>query len=146
MKCHVDDAETGRGRADDRRGDLRSREGFEHRVLEAAIEAERATGDREATVADARARLAVRLPRMAGGSVLVCTGVAMLVLPGPGWLMIAVGLSVLARDVAWAERTLDRVRGRLPTDGDGKITRTTLTTMIVVSIAATAGALWWVTR
>ena len=145
MKCHVDDAE-GRGRAGDRRRDLRSREGFEQRVLEAAIEAERATGDREATVADARARLAVRLPRMAGGSLLVCTGVAMLVLPGPGWLMIAVGLSVLARDVAWAERTLDRVRGRLPTDGDGKITRTTITTMIVAALAATAGALWWVAR
>ena len=36
--------------------------------------------------------------------------------------------------------------GRMDTDGDGKITRTTITTMIVVSIAATAGALWWVTR
>jgi hypothetical protein len=70
----------------------------------------------------------------------------MLVLPGPGWLMIAIGLSVLARDVAWAERTLDRVRGRLPTDGDGRITRTAITTMIVVALAATAGALWWVTR
>ena len=146
MTWPIDTAEQGRGCDDDRRDDRRSSEGFEHRILEAAIEAERATGDREETVADARAHLAVRVSRMAAGSVLLCAGVVMLVTPGPGWLMIALGLSILARDVAWAERTLDRIRRRLPTDGNGKITRTTITTMIVVALAAIAGALWWVTR
>jgi hypothetical protein len=143
VKRHVDVAESRCGRADDHRDDRRS---GEHRFLEAAIEAERATGGREETIASARVQLAIRLPRIAAGSVLVCAGVVMLVSPGPGWLMIAFGLSVLARDVAWVERTLDRVRGRLPTDGDGKINRPTITTTIVVTLAATAGALWWVTR
>jgi uncharacterized protein (TIGR02611 family) len=120
--------------------------GFEARILEAAIEAERATGAREETLAEARARVAVRLLRIGAGSALLAVGVVMLVLPGPGWLMIALGLGILARDVAWAERALERVRRRLPTDGDGKITRATLTTMVVVALATTAGALWWSTR
>jgi hypothetical protein len=52
----------------------------------------------------------VRLARMSLAVVLLAAGAAMLVLPGPGWLVIAAGLAVLARDVAWAERWL-RVSG-----------------------------------
>ena len=70
----------------------------------------------------------------------------MLVLPGPGWLMIALGLGILARDVAWAERALERVRRRLPTDGEGKLSRATIATMVVIALATTAGTLWWTTR
>lgn len=41
---------------------------------------------------------------------LVIAGVAMLVLPGPGWAAIIVGLIVLASEYAWARRVLDPVR------------------------------------
>ena len=120
--------------------------GFEDRILDAAIEAERVTGAREETLAEARVRVAVRLVRIGAGSALVCVGVVLLVLPGPGWLMIALGLGILARDVAWAERALERVRRRLPTDSDGKISRATIATMVVVALATTAATIWWTTR
>lgn len=88
-----------------------------------------------------RARIAL-LPRpvrvvavtVVGGTV-VLTGVAMLVLPGPGILAILAGLALLATEFAWARRWLDRAhaagragvdrgrevwerrRGARPTDG-----------------------------
>ncbi|MBI2321202.1 MAG: hypothetical protein HYU88_03705, partial [Chloroflexi bacterium] len=46
-------------------------------------------------------------------------GLLLLPLPGPGWLVIAAGFVVLAQDFVWAERTLARIRRRLPQDSDG---------------------------
>ena len=119
---------------------------IEDRILDAAVEAEQITGAREETVAQARVQVAIRLLRIGAGSTLLCVGVAMLVLPGPGWLMIAVGLGILASDVAWAERALERVRRRLPTDGDGMVSRAALATMVVVALATTAATIWWTAR
>ena len=119
---------------------------LEARIAAAAIDAERETGEREETLSAARARVAVRLLRMGAGSALLGVGAVMLVLPGPGWLMIAVGLAILARDVAWAERALERVRRRLPTDGDGRLSHATVATTVVVALATTASTLWWITR
>ena len=62
------------------------------RWREAAIEAEYATGEREDSEEKARAHIAVRLVRMTAGSLLLLAGLAMLALPGPGWLTIALGL------------------------------------------------------
>jgi hypothetical protein len=45
----------------------------------------------------------------------------MLVLPGPGILVIVVGLAVLATEFAWAERTLHRTRSRAA-DASAKLT------------------------
>ena len=39
-------------------------------------------------------------------------GVAMLALPGPGVVVIIVGLAILATEFAWAERALDKTMGR----------------------------------
>jgi len=44
-----------------------------------------------------------------GGTVLL-TGVAMLVLPGPGILAILAGLALLATEFAWARWCLDKAR------------------------------------
>ena len=41
---------------------------------------------------------------------LLVAGIAMLVLPGPGWLTIAAGLAVLATEFAWARRWLDQLK------------------------------------
>ena len=90
---------------------------------EAAIEAEYETGVREESEEQARASIHVRLARMTVGSLLLVAGVLMLALPGPGWLTIAAGLAILAKDVAWAERALDRVRRRLPEGADGEVDR-----------------------
>lgn len=44
------------------------------------------------------------------GCSVLGAGLAMLVLPGPGVLIIIVGLAILATEFAWAERALDRTR------------------------------------
>jgi tellurite resistance protein TerC len=46
------------------------------------------------------------------GSTLVLFGAALLVLPGPGILTVAIGLSVLAIEFAWARRLLKRLKQR----------------------------------
>lgn len=44
------------------------------------------------------------------GVTLLAAGVAMLVFPGPGLLVIIAGLAVLATEFAWAERMLDTAK------------------------------------
>jgi uncharacterized protein (TIGR02611 family) len=52
-------------------------------------------------------RNAKRLAVLVLGGAVLLTGVAMLVLPGPGVVIILVGLAILATEFAWAERALD---------------------------------------
>jgi uncharacterized protein (TIGR02611 family) len=112
-------------------------------LREAAIEAEFDTGYREETVEEARASIHVRLARMTLGSLLLVAGVAMLALPGPGWLTIAGGLAILAKDVAWAERALERVRRRLPSDEDGSVSTPVVVLSVIIAVVAVAGSVWW---
>jgi uncharacterized protein (TIGR02611 family) len=44
------------------------------------------------------------------GCLVALAGVAMLVLPGPGWLVIILGVAILATEYAWAHRLLERVK------------------------------------
>jgi len=44
------------------------------------------------------------------GFTLLLAGVVMLVIPGPGWLTIALGLAVLAAEFVWARRLLNRLK------------------------------------
>ena len=44
-----------------------------------------------------------------GGTVLLI-GVALIVLPGPAFIVIPVGLAILATEFAWARRYLDKER------------------------------------
>lgn len=48
--------------------------------------------------------------RIAGGFLLTALGVVMLVTPGPGWVAIGLGLTLLASEYAWARRWRDRLR------------------------------------
>ena len=45
------------------------------------------------------------------GGTVVLIGVAMLVLPGPGVLVIAGGLAILATEFIWAKRALRNAKG-----------------------------------
>ena len=45
------------------------------------------------------------------GSTVLIAGIAMLVLPGPGLVVIIAGLAILATEFAWAERRLHQARG-----------------------------------
>jgi uncharacterized protein (TIGR02611 family) len=44
------------------------------------------------------------------GGTLIAVGVVLLVLPGPGLVLIALGVAVLATEFAWAERVLRRMK------------------------------------
>jgi len=44
------------------------------------------------------------------GAVVLLAGLAMVVLPGPGLLVIAAGLAILATEYAWAATALDRTK------------------------------------
>jgi uncharacterized protein (TIGR02611 family) len=58
------------------------------------------------------ARSTKRIAVLVAGLVLVVAGVVMLVLPGPGLLVIIAGLAVLATEFAWAEHLLDRAQAQ----------------------------------
>jgi hypothetical protein len=47
------------------------------------------------------------------GTTMILAGVAMLVLPGPGWLTIFGGLAILATEFAWAKWTLKHAKARV---------------------------------
>jgi len=51
-----------------------------------------------------------RLSRIVGGFTLLLIGVVMLVTPGPGWLVILLGLGLLAAEFVWAKRLMDRIK------------------------------------
>ncbi len=57
-------------------------------------------------------RNAKRMFVAALGFTVLGAGVAMLALPGPGVIVIIVGLAILATEFAWAERALDKTMGR----------------------------------
>lgn len=134
-----------RGHRDhDHHGLIERLDDFRHRVEEAAIEAEFETGEREESVEEARAHALVRTGRMAVGFLVVIIGIIALPLPGPGWLIIAAGLTILSKDVAWAERLLRYIRKRVPgIPEDGKIPPSSLATMAVISLAFVSASLWW---
>ena len=89
-----------------------ARGGFVERLSAAAIEAEFETGRHEETVEEARHGVMIRLARIVGGFAVIGIGVAALPLPGPGWVIIIVGLSLLP--FAWAERTVMLIRRKVP--------------------------------
>ncbi len=51
-----------------------------------------------------------RFFRILGGFTLLVIGVIMLVTPGPGWLVIFLGLTLLAAEFVWAKRLMDRMK------------------------------------
>lgn len=111
------------------------------RFREAAIEAEYESGEREPTPRRAWRRAMVRMVRMGFGFCVVGLGIILMPLPGPGLLVVAVGLAILARDAAWADRLLGKVRERLPSDADGKLPRSIIATMVLLAAAGIAASI-----
>lgn len=109
----------------------------------AAIDAERSTGVHEESIAEAKRHILLRIGRVILGSVVLVAGLLMLPLPGPGLVTIAAGLALLASDVPFARRLLDRVRERIPSDADGKVSRPLLIGGLVVSACAVSFSVWW---
>jgi hypothetical protein len=123
------------------------REHHLHERLEAleaaAIEAELETGRREETVEEAKRHILVRIARVAAGTLVCLAGLAMLVLPGPGLVVLAVGLAILAQDVPFARRLLDAVRARIPADAEGNVSKPVLFGGLAVTVVAVSASVWW---
>jgi uncharacterized protein (TIGR02611 family) len=51
-----------------------------------------------------------RLSRIVGGFTLLLVGLVMIFTPGPGWLVILLGLGLLAAEFVWARRLMERIK------------------------------------
>jgi|ERR1700752_2978754 uncharacterized protein (TIGR02611 family) len=51
-----------------------------------------------------------RIFRIVAGFTLLLVGVVMIITPGPGWLVILLGLGLLAAEFVWARRLMDRIK------------------------------------
>jgi len=51
-----------------------------------------------------------RVFRIVFGFTMLALGAVMLVTPGPGWLIIFLGLGLLAAEFVWARRLMDRLK------------------------------------
>jgi hypothetical protein len=106
------------------------------------LRAARALGTEEKG-ADMKA-LAKRIGVEILGWTLVLLGIAALVLPGPGLILLALGLVVLATQYEWAERRLEPVKERaIKTASDGVETwpRIIMSTLGALGITA-VGVVW----
>ena len=80
----------------------------------------------------------------AAGWILTLVGVVLFPLPGPGLLLMAVGMALLAREYDWARRHVDGLRRRaLLSAARGVVTTPkALTTLAVTIVLTGSGALW----
>jgi uncharacterized protein (TIGR02611 family) len=58
-------------------------------------------------------RLVYRASVAVVGLAVAAGGLVLVPLPGPGWIIVFVGLAILASEFAWAQRLLDYVRDRV---------------------------------
>jgi uncharacterized protein (TIGR02611 family) len=84
------------------------------------------------------------LVALAGGAVIVI-GVVLLPLPGPGWLIIFVGLGIWASEFRWAARLLQWVRTRVVAwarwlGRQSPLVRTALTLLLTVLVLGMVSA------
>lgn len=56
---------------------------------------------------------AKRLVVIVTGFTILAVGIAMIVLPGPAFIVIPIGLAILATEFIWAKKLLDSVKERI---------------------------------
>lgn len=80
------------------------------------------------------------------GWLLVATGIAALVLPGPGLLLLFAGLALLSTEYAWAKTRVEPVKQQaLKTAAESVGSPTRIVFSILSALALVAlGVLWWV--
>ena len=73
------------------------------------------------------------------GSLLIGLGLVLVPLPGPGWVVVFLGLGVLATEFAWAQLLLERLRARV-TVWTSWIQRQALLIRLVIGLVAVSAA------
>lgn len=81
----------------------------------------------------------VRALYAAAGVALLLAGIAMLVLPGPAFVVIPIGLALLSLEFTWAERLLERSLEEAA-KAQQKAAATTRTQRVVTGIAGVLAA------
>jgi uncharacterized protein (TIGR02611 family) len=81
----------------------------------------------------------VRVLFVLAGFTLLLGGIAMLVLPGPAFVVIPIGLALLSLQFTWAERLLDRSLEEAA-KAQQKAAETSKTQRILTAIAVALGA------
>ena len=117
-----------------------------HYLYDSALEAEKKSGHLEETDEKARRSLIVRVATIILGFVVVTLGLMMMILPGPGLIVTAIGLAILSKDVPFARRLREIAVSKLPQDETGKLTKKTIASMIIlasVGIVLTAVSIWY---
>jgi uncharacterized protein (TIGR02611 family) len=78
------------------------------------------------------------------GGAIVLGGLALIPLPGPGWLIVFGGLALLATEFAWAGRLLDFARGKVRgwTQWVGRQSLAVRAGIGLVGLLLVAGAVW----
>jgi uncharacterized protein (TIGR02611 family) len=93
-----------------------------------------------------RARpLVVRILMILVGFTLLLAGLAMLVLPGPAFVVIPVGLALLSLEFAWAEKLLERAveQGEVAKRKATEATKTQRILGIVATVLGVAALVGW---
>ncbi|MGH3083454.1 MAG: TIGR02611 family protein [Gaiellaceae bacterium] len=75
----------------------------------------------------------VRAAVALAGFVVVLAGLAMIPLPGPGLLIVAAGLAILALEFVWAERWLERTIERVDAASD-KVKRASRAQQVILGL------------
>ncbi len=78
------------------------------------------------------------------GTIVVLVGIALIPLPGPGWLIVFAGLAILATEFEWADRLLQFARDKV-LGWTNWVTRQSLMVRGAIglgSMLAVAGAVW----
>lgn len=84
----------------------------------------------------------IRVLIVAAGFVVTLGGIVLLVLPGPAFVIIPIGLALLALEFAWAERALEKALDHAETakDAAGATSPTQRLLAIVAGVLAVAAA------
>jgi Putative transmembrane protein (PGPGW) len=91
-------------------------------------------------------RTTKRWGRLTVGWVLLALGLAALVLPGPGLLLIAAGMAILSQQYLWARRRLAPIRARaMQAAAAGVRSWPAITISVLIALAGVAvGVVWGV--
>ncbi len=112
-------------------------------LVDQALAAELETGRKEKTVEQARRHIFRRVGTLILGSLVLLVGLVLLLLPGPGLVVVAAGLYLIALEVPYAARLLDRVKKRLPQDENGKLPKSAVVTTVAMTVLATGASIAW---
>jgi uncharacterized protein (TIGR02611 family) len=90
------------------------------------------------------AETAKRISAQLVGWILVVVGLAAMILPGPGLLLLLAGLAILSQQFTWAERRVEPVKKQaFKTAADGVATKTRIAVSVLAGLALMGlGVVW----